>query len=179
MKTCYSCKETKPLEEFGRSKRNKDGASSYCLDCGRKKSADQRKKLKEDDQKYAEHKANQAAKMRQRRLADPEKYAYTNIRTADEHRWYRIWNRYKLTKDDSIEILENQDWSCLICSSDIDTDSFVVDHDHGCCPGRKSCGKCVRGFLCQQCNKRLGFIEGDEQWLKAASDYLEANRDKC
>ena len=34
-----------------------------------------------------------------------------------------------------------------------------IDHDHFCCPGRKSCGKCVRGALCKTHNVALGFIE--------------------
>jgi hypothetical protein len=37
----------------------------------------------------------------------------------------------------------------------------VVDHDHSCCQGRRSCGKCVRGALCNRHNLYLGFIEKD------------------
>lgn len=38
--------------------------------------------------------------------------------------------------------------------------ALVVDHDHNCCKrGKSSCGQCVRGFLCSQCNKQIGHIE--------------------
>jgi hypothetical protein len=34
-----------------------------------------------------------------------------------------------------------------------------VDHDHRCCPGDYSCGRCVRGLTHEACNRRLGQVE--------------------
>ena len=34
-----------------------------------------------------------------------------------------------------------------------------VDHNHKCCPGGGSCGRCVRGLLCNRCNIALGLLD--------------------
>lgn len=55
-----------------------------------------------------------------------------------------------------------------------------VDHDHGCCPADRSCGRCIRGLLCVSCNFVLGRIDGGQvdsyiAYLAAGSldlDYL-------
>ena len=39
MKQCYKCKETKPVSEFPKSKKNKDGLFSYCKKCKAKLNA--------------------------------------------------------------------------------------------------------------------------------------------
>lgn len=47
-----------------------------------------------------------------------------------------------------------------------------VDHDRRCCPGKKSCGKCVRGLLCNRCNRTIGGFRDDPLLLAAALTYL-------
>jgi hypothetical protein len=37
--------------------------------------------------------------------------------------------------------------------------AFAIDHDHSCCNGQRSCGKCIRGVLCSSCNLSLGHVE--------------------
>ncbi len=34
-----------------------------------------------------------------------------------------------------------------------------IDHDHACCPGQSSCGKCIRGVLCVRCNTFIAHFE--------------------
>jgi hypothetical protein len=53
-----------------------------------------------------------------------------------------------------------------------DDSVICVDHDHSCCPAEKqSCGKCIRGLLCLDCNTTLGKIE---RKLDMAQVYLAA-----
>jgi hypothetical protein len=48
-----------------------------------------------------------------------------------------------------------------------------VDHDHACCSGEGSCGKCIRGLLCHKCNLALGAINDDINILQKMIDYLK------
>ncbi len=51
--------------------------------------------------------------------------------------------------------------------------SVVVDHDHACCPGDRSCGACVRGIICHSCNSALGRYESVVHQLDAITSYLK------
>ncbi len=50
---------------------------------------------------------------------------------------------------------------------------LAVDHDHKCCPGKKSCGKCVRGLLCGRCNSAIGLIDESLAVLESMALYLK------
>ena len=50
--------------------------------------------------------------------------------------------------------------------------SLHIDHDHACCPGYTSCGKCVRGVLCAGCNQSLGSLQENPQRIRGLLDYL-------
>lgn len=75
-----------------------------------------------------------------------------------------------------LEILKDRlGQGCMICGS---YEKLVVDHDHNCCknePGDKSfsCGKCVRGILCDKCNRGLGYMRDDLDILLKAVEYLK------
>ena len=63
---------------------------------------------------------------------------------------------------------------CAIChASEPGQIGWVVDHDHACCPGGTSCGKCIRGVLCARCNCMLGFAKDDREVLIEGAAYLE------
>jgi len=49
---------------------------------------------------------------------------------------------------------------------------MAVDHDHRCCSGKTSCGKCVRGLLCFKCNDTLARYRDNADALHHLADYL-------
>lgn len=77
----------------------------------------------------------------------------------DPHR--RILVRYKLTRERYLKMLAT---GCGVCGKLLDTNGaqLVVDHDHSCCPGKNTCGECVRGLLCTRHNIMAGFLEAPD-----------------
>lgn len=77
---------------------------------------------------------------------------------------------YRITVEEYNEFLRA---GCSICKS---KESLVVDHDHNCCSrettGRHTCGKCVRGVLCDSCNRGLGLLGDQVEDLERALNYL-------
>jgi hypothetical protein len=52
---------------------------------------------------------------------------------------------------------------CAVCGAGAGgTAKLCIDHDHACCPGNRTCGKCARGLLCDYHNMLAGCIESGE-----------------
>jgi hypothetical protein len=86
------------------------------------------------------------------------------------------FRKHKLTFERYHQLLKAQDNKCaFIGCNNYPTD---VDHDHQCCSGPYSCGKCIRGLLCKQHNQALGQFEDNVAIIRAAANYLEAYKEK-
>lgn len=83
-------------------------------------------------------------------------------------RHYHFWSFYGVEPEWVAEAIRR---GCAICGEN-DATRYAVDHDHACCPGRKSCGECVRGVLCHSCNRVLGIFRDSPARFQAAADYL-------
>lgn len=89
----------------------------------------------------------------------------------------RLMSHYKLTLEEYDAMVVAQGDACATCgTTDRGNKAWHVDHDHACCPGNKSCGQCVRGLLCSNCNQALGLIRDDISTLAAMIDYLSPTR---
>lgn len=100
---------------------------------------------------------------REWRRANPEK--------AREYGRRATLKRYGLTPEQHAEIWRRQGERCAICRRD-DAWRWSIDHDHACCAGDTSCGACVRGILCQNCNVGIAHFRDDSSLLDAAKAYL-------
>jgi hypothetical protein len=97
----------------------------------------------------------------------------------ERQRWYRMRAKFGIEREDYERMLAEQDGGCAICGCGLEGErygTFPVDHDHACCPGQKSCGRCVRGLPCDDCNVGLGRFKDDPNRLRAAADYIEVHR---
>ncbi len=102
------------------------------------------------------------------------KWANVNrVRTIEKSRYYefiREMRNYGTTTAWYSDVLIEQKGLCSMCGHLSHHHGTIqrlqVDHNHECCDlHTKSCGKCLRGLLCADCNINLSYLE------KFLSDY--------
>jgi|SRR6185503_15991451 len=82
-----------------------------------------------------------------------------------------VAKQYGLTPEQYKALWELQGGKCYTCQRNRGS---CVDHDHACCPGKTSCGKCVRGLLCNPCNKGvLGHLRDSVEALERTIEYIK------
>jgi hypothetical protein len=162
-KHCTKCDRTLPVDQFRKDRKRVDGIYPWCRDCWRDYMGTKARTVK--SQTKAEY--------------DRDYRRANKDRIKDE--WFAsyLWTTYRMTEREYDALLEVQGHACAICSATTagaargrSNGRFSVDHDHACCPGRQSCGKCVRGLLCRLCNTGIGSLKDDERTLRAAIQYL-------
>jgi len=75
-------------------------------------------------------------------------------------------------------MLEKSNGGCYICGATKEKNGkyLAVDHDHSCCKAKKSCGKCVRGILCDRCNRAVGLLKDNVDNALAVAMYIQKNK---
>lgn len=98
------------------------------------------------------------------------KYRTSSGARVDTH----LWTNFRIREEDYNKILMEQEFSCAICKMHFSKQkrAFAVDHDHSCCDTKRSCGKCIRGLLCFECNIGLGKFKDSPEILKSALKYI-------
>lgn len=171
MRTCTKCgceKDDSKGGEFYYDSRT-DKPRSWCKRCTNEHNL---ARASEDPEKHN-------ARAKAWREANPEKWRAT-VRAWQKRNPERdLQNRRRFVyKIDFDALWEAQGGLCASCHRPMvrggrDQNSACVDHDRRCCPGKKSCGKCVRGVIHRNCNLVLGYAKDDLRVLRSAIEYLE------
>lgn len=185
---CNNCGEFKPInnEFFSTRAAHWTGFNPRCKVCVNEIQRDQRASNPEQyeiektiarERRRAIYAADPEAGRELARLwreANPEKQAA--IQDQSQRKRVRSFERYRLTQEDYDRMLDEQGGVCAVvgCERTNGKKRLHVDHDHSCCPGEKSCGQCVRGLLCQNCNRAAGQLRDDPVLAIALADYLMA-----
>lgn len=87
----------------------------------------------------------------------------------------RLLKLYGISLEDYKDKLIKQDNRCAICKEIAGDDRLLcIDHDHRCCPTNLTCGRCMRGLLCDRCNRVLGMIKDNIEISENILYYLNS-----
>ena len=175
MKRCSSCHTDKELSKFHKDRAGSQGRANRCVECAhqyyRETHGKDRKPHQKDPTARTCKTCNETkpvAEFYKRKSG----YYESSCRLCKTNLSY-VANigRYGITAEQYEALLTKQNQVCAICHKS-DTKRLSIDHDHACCPGSTSCGKCVRGLLCSRCNSVLGMVEDSPELLAALARYL-------
>lgn len=88
---------------------------------------------------------------------------------------YQLKLKYGITWEEFMQLIEEQNYCCSICGISLElpgndlnsNDTAHVDHCH--------VTNKIRGLLCKNCNRALGFFKDDISLLQKAIVYLKGN----
>lgn len=96
-------------------------------------------------------------------------------RTREAHRNANLKRMYNIDSAVFDVFMAEQGGVCASCKEPPAEGKYLcVDHDHSCCPGTGSCGRCIRGLLCNGCNAALGHVNDSIPKLESLIRYLRS-----
>jgi len=182
-KKCLTCNTLKDLKDFSKSKGCQDGFSNKCKPCTkafREAKGTVSKELAVRYQRFLTYKevTFRCKCCKEEKLAnefytkrDYGKVVISASKCRQCQLDYQLFKTFGITRKQYNELLQSQDFSCAICNiSEKDyakqgyRNNFAVDHCH-------TTGA-IRGLLCDQCNRGIGYLKDSTQILASAINYL-------
>lgn len=160
-KKCWKCRHVLPIEQFAWKDPRDKGRSQQCLICADPDGLRRCPRCGETKPKEDFY----------RKSGGLSSYCKPCNKAVG-----REWTvgQYGLTPAEYAAAVAAQEGCCAICGQW--TEVLWIDHDHSCCPGKNTCGRCRRGLLCMKCNGGLGMFGDDVKMLQKAIDYLQTYR---
>jgi hypothetical protein len=95
--------------------------------------------------------------------------------TTEQRRRWKLKSKYGITTEQYDAMLKKQKGVCAGCGAPPGgwREVLSVDHDHSCCAGQRSCGKCIRALLHSECNAIIGAVKERPEVLRKLAAYLE------
>ena len=136
---------------------------------------------KESNKQYRKENSGQIKKrMEKYREENSEKIEQYYKENAERIKNSILLKTFKIDLKTYNSKMKEQNFSCKICKEPAKPHKsgkyyiLCVDHDHSCCPGENSCGKCIRGLICHNCNRALGHFKDNPEILYKAAEYLKS-----
>jgi hypothetical protein len=170
-KFCRGCQVEKPVNEFHKAKKEKDGLQYRCIPCSRAYHA----------KRYEAQKEKLAEQIRAYRANNKEKLSQAQVKwrnkNPDKVRQYQratnLKKNFGLSLAEYNAMAAAQNNCCAICkqpetfvhSATNEVAKLAVDHCHAT--------GAIRKLLCKNCNNALGMFKDSVTLLSAAIQYLK------
>lgn len=90
--------------------------------------------------------------------------------SSEDYKYYcklrQVKLNYKLNQQQYEDMIIN---GCEICGS---FEKLCIDHDHSCCSTSRTCGNCIRGVLCKNCNHAEGHLKSNPELVLKLYKYM-------
>lgn len=164
-KICRVCNIEKTLDLFHISLQR--GVENRCLACTKEYN---NRYYQSNREELLIKSAEYNVENKERRASYYKEYRVKNKQLLDEKEMIR---KFGINDEQYQKILVKQGGGCATCGRKEQWRRMPIDHDHTCCPGKKSCGNCIRGILCDYCNRAMGLLQDDVVILQNMIKYLK------
>jgi len=171
IKTCRKCGLVKPIDQFSKNSKNKDGWNGSCKECKSNALRNMRERYRASNRNfdYGQERilrCHNCGKLKSSLLFFKYKGSKTGFQTTCKEcdNSARRRRKYGIVPEALCALIKQQNSQCAICGTAL-TKEFHIDHSH--------VTNAVRGLLCGSCNLGIGIFKDTPAILRSAATYLE------